>query len=308
MICLLALIVFSILGIFSVRYRKLAIEAIGCVFHRMTLRPCQSGMDKKLRSNLVAAISKKNVKLAKFVVKRFEVISWFFTVLMILSIFFSLQGLYFYVLYGNCNGLGSNEFCVFDVLNPKDDSSSCSDPSMINNDIEIVYPTVDDELIIGPNDAKVTIIEFGCYSCPYTRTAEPVVKEILQEYEDKIKYAYRDFPLPTHDNADLAANAAQCAKEQNNFWEYHNLIFAEEFENINNNTLIDLSSSLDMNEEQFSECLNTKKYNDDVQKDFNDGQLAGVYGTPTFFINDEIIVGPKPFRYFKNIIDKELKK
>ena len=86
MICLVALVVFSILGIFSVRYRKLAANAVDCVFRRITFRPCQSGMDQQLRSKLIATISKKNVNLAKFVVKRFEVISWIFTALFILSI------------------------------------------------------------------------------------------------------------------------------------------------------------------------------------------------------------------------------
>jgi len=113
MICLISLVVFAILGIFSVKYRKLAAKAFDCVFRRMTLRSCQSGLDQQVRSSVISFFSKRNVKAAKFVVKYFEIISWFFTILMILSMFFAARGVYYYVVYGNCNGQGSDEFCVF---------------------------------------------------------------------------------------------------------------------------------------------------------------------------------------------------
>jgi hypothetical protein len=309
MICLVALVVFSILGIFSVRYRKLAANAVDCVFRRITFRPCQSGMDQQLRSKLIATISKKNVNLAKFVVKRFEVISWIFTALFILSIIFSARGIYFYAVYGNCNGQDSNDFCVFDALNPSEDHSSCSDPSVITNDIEFIAPSINEkDPYLGSKDAKVTIIEFGCYTCPFTKKANPVVKQITEHYGDKIMYVFKDFPLPTHDNANLVSNAAMCAKSEGFFWEYHDMLFSTDIELYDIETLSNLASSFDLDEEQFSICLENNEFNDLIIKDFEEGTSAGVYGTPTFFINDLVVVGPKPFRYFKNIIDKELKK
>ena len=309
MICLVALVVFSILGIFSVRYRKLAANAVDCVFRRITFRPCQSGMDQQLRSKLIATISKKNVNLAKFVVKRFEVISWIFTALFILSIIFSARGIYFYAVYGNCNGQDSNDFCVFDALNPNEDHSSCSDPSVVNNTVEFIAPSVkENELYLGSKNAKVTIIEFGCYTCPFTKKADSVVKQIINHYDDKIMYVYKDFPLPTHQNANLASNAAMCAQSQDSYWSYHDLMFENEFESINNEILIGLATELNLNVTEFSTCLNELKFNQKINSDFEEGTLAGVYGTPTIFINNVVVVGPKPFRYFKNIIDSELKK
>ena len=309
MICLVALVVFSVLGIFSVRYRKLAIKAVDCVFRRVTFRPCQSGMDQQLRSKLVATISKKNVNLAKFVVKHFEVLSWIFTAIFILSIFFSARGIYFYAVYGNCNGQDSNDFCVFDALNPVEDHSSCSDPSVITGDVEFTVPTVNEnDLILGSKDAKVSIIEFGCYTCPFTKKANPVVTEILEKYDGKILYVYKDFPLPTHQNANLASNAVMCANNQDLYWSYHNLLFESAFEQINADDLMNIASTLNLNMTDFEYCLSEMRFNQDVNNDFEEGTSAGVYGTPTFFINGVVVVGPKPFRYFKNIIDNELKK
>ena len=306
--CLVALIVFGILGIFSVKYRKLAMTAFDCVFRRITLRPCQSGMDRKLKNKLVGLMSRKNVKLARFVVKRFELISWLFTILLILSIFFSARGIYFYVVYGNCNGENSDSFCVFDALHPEQEVGVCGDTSLGTGSEEIILPTVDDDPSIGPDDAKVTFIQFGCYGCHYTKQAEPVVREILEKYEGKIKFVYRDFPLPSHENSMLRSLASDCALEQNKFWEYHNLLFDEHVEhNFDIEMAFDIASQLNLDNEQFNSCLESQKYLDEVNKDFEDGKKAGVYGTPTFFITDQVVVGPKPFRYFSNIIDNELK-
>ena len=135
-------------------------------------------------------------------------------------------------------------------------------------------------------------------------------KEKLKEkYKDDIKFVYRDFPLPTHANSMLRALSANCALEQNKFWDYHNLLFDEHFEHdFDFDMAVDIANELNLDELQFTECLETEKYLGEVNKDFEDGKKAGVYGTPTFFINDVIVVGPKPLRYFSNIIDNELKK
>jgi len=303
MICLIALIVAGILGIFSVRYRKLATEAFDCVFRRITLRPCTSGLDRRLKNKIVGAVSRKHIGLAKFIVKYFEILSWFFTILLITSLFFSARGIYFYVVYGNCNG-DQGGFCVFDALNPQDQSTTCEDPNLIPDNQINIKPTADDDPSLGPEDAKVTIIEFGCFSCPYTREAEPTVQKILEKYEGKIKFVHRDFPLPNHDNSRLMAKAAYCADQQGKFWAYHDLLFTYAGE-IKKENLLNL---IPLDGEDFYNCLESEEAEQEITKDFEDGKLAGVYGTPTFFINDVVVVGPKPLRYVSNIIDKELKK
>lgn len=307
MICLIALVVFGILGIFSVGHRKIAAKAFDCVFRRVTLRPCNSGLDQQLKTGIIVFFSKKNVGAAKFVARHFETLSWVFTVLMLVSIFFSAQGIYYYVLYGNCNGANSDEFCVFDALNPNKDASVCSDPS-ISKPNATKSPNIDDDPSLWPSDAKVIIIEFGCFSCPYTKKAEPVVKEILQAYGNKILFVYRDFHIPTHPGSEIRAGAAQCANEQEKYWEYRDLLFERQEENITRETLIEMASFLGLDAVSFSGCLDSGRYANETEKDFQDGIDAGVYGTPTFFINKEVVVGPKPFPYFRNIIEKELKK
>lgn len=307
MICLIALVVFSVLGIFSASHRKIAAKAFDCVFRRVTLRPCNSGLDQQLRSGIIAFFSKKNVRAARFVAKHFEIISWLFTIIMVVSLFYSLLGVYNYVIYGNCNGAGSDQFCVFDALNPGKDTTVCSDPSMAKPNAT-QKPGIDDDPSIGPKDAKVTIIEFGCFSCPFTKQAEPVVKEILKKYDGKVLYVYRDFHIPTHPGSEIRASAAQCANDQGKYWEYRDLLFEKQDENITNERLIGFAAGLGLDMDRFSSCLASDKYRNETYKDFEDGKLAGVYGTPTFFINEEVVVGPKPFLYFRNILNKELKK
>ena len=114
MICFIALIVFGILGIFSATHRKMAKEAFDCVFRRLTLKPCESGLDKRMKSHITGVLMRRNQKIAKFTYKNFEAISWLFTILMVFSIVFSGIGIYNYVAYGNCNGPHSDEFCIFD--------------------------------------------------------------------------------------------------------------------------------------------------------------------------------------------------
>ncbi|MBT3416719.1 hypothetical protein HON86_00540 [Candidatus Woesearchaeota archaeon] len=136
MICLLSLIVFGILAIFSASYRPLAKEAFDCVFRRMTLRKCQSGLDVKVKSKIVGRLIGKSTKLAKGVHKYFEVISWFFVILFFVSLFFSGQALYNVIVYDNCNGISEGDevpgYCIItgegggDVVD--EEIVSCEDP------------------------------------------------------------------------------------------------------------------------------------------------------------------------------------
>lgn len=112
MICLIALFVFGVLSIFSVRYRNIAKEAFDCVFRRVTFRPCTSGLDKRLKSKITGKLMKRSPRAAGQVYKHFELISWFFTVLMIVSLLLSARGVYYLARYGNCNG-PEGGICIF---------------------------------------------------------------------------------------------------------------------------------------------------------------------------------------------------
>jgi predicted DsbA family dithiol-disulfide isomerase len=308
MICIIALIVFSIMGIFSVTYRQLAAKAFDCVFRRLTLRPCQSGLDRQVKTSIISFFSKKNVKIARFVAKYFEILSWTFLIIMIVSMFFTAQGIYNYVVYGNCNGQNSTGICVYDLLNPLKQQSTgvCTDPSMAIQKITGLPKIAINDPSIGPKDAKVTIVEFGCFSCPNTKLAEPTVKQLLKKYNGKVRFVYKDFPLPNHNDSATMALAAACAQDQGKYWEYHDVLFGLQGKAVTNELLIDEAKSLGMDSLKFSSCLNNKKYLNQTEGEFNEGLKIGIYGTPTFFINNRSVVGPSPYPYFRNIIDDEL--
>lgn len=123
MICLIALVVFAVLGIFSSTHRVLAKEAFDCVFRRMTLRKCESGLDKRLKSQITGKLMRKAPRLAGFTYKNFELISWAFTILLVVSLVYSGHSLYNYVKYGNCYGKSSDENCIFNAFVEKKDST-----------------------------------------------------------------------------------------------------------------------------------------------------------------------------------------
>jgi len=123
MICVIALVVFAFLGLISAKYRAYFFEALDCVFRKVTLRKCTTSFDKKMKMKVTTRLSGLNKSVGGFVFKHFETISWIFTILMILSMIWSLYvgvtGVYNWVAYGNCNGPNSIELCVLNNLTGK---------------------------------------------------------------------------------------------------------------------------------------------------------------------------------------------
>jgi protein-disulfide isomerase len=225
-------------------------------------------------------------------------------------LFFIGQGVYNYAVYGNCNGKNSTQFCIFDPLGTNTPSNVsgevCAVPGMHNATLTRPEINLEHEVYRGDVNASVTIIEFGCYSCHYTGLAEPTVKKIIDKYDGKILYVYIDFPLSlTHENALLAAEAAHCALDQGKYWEYRDYLFANQPKQYYDD-LIKYAEELDLNAKDFKKCLDDKKYADIVNENYNVGIESGISVTPTFFINDQTIVGAKDYKEFKNIINKEL--
>lgn len=114
--CLIALVVFGILGVFSAAQREIAKEAFDCVFKRLRFKPCESGLDKRLKSQVIGKLMKKSPRLARFGFQHFEVISWVFTFLMFTSTIYTGIGMYNFVMYGNCHGENSQEECIYEGL------------------------------------------------------------------------------------------------------------------------------------------------------------------------------------------------
>lgn len=179
-----------------------------------------------------------------------------------------------------------------------------------NADANTAAVSADDDPSIGPENASVTIIEFSDFQCPFCTKAEPVISQILENYKGKVRFVYRDFPLSFHQYAQKAAEASECADEQGKFWKYHDTLFEKQSEWSSEGVakLKEYAADLGLNAEQFNKCLDSGKYASEVQKDFTDGQEAGVSGTPAFFINGKALVGAQPFEAFQQIIEQELSK
>ncbi len=167
----------------------------------------------------------------------------------------------------------------------------------------------------GSEDAPVTIVEFSDYQCPFCRRAfEDAVAGIRKDYVDtgKVKLYYKDFPLSFHPDAPAAANAARCAGEQGKYFDMHDKIYAGQGSAdlgtvaINASVYGTYAKELGLNEAQFKTCVDTNKYAAQIQDDLNQGIAAGVSGTPTFFVNNQQIVGAQPYAVLKQAIDAEL--
>lgn len=159
----------------------------------------------------------------------------------------------------------------------------------------------------GPDDAPVTIVEFSDFQCPYCERFFLETYPLLKaNFGDKIRFVYRDFPLfQIHPNATEAAYAANCAFEQDKYWEYHDVLFNNQ-DKLATADLIVHAEDLGMDTEAFQECLQSGRYSEKVSRDYTDGVNLGVSGTPTFFINGKPLVGAQPYQIFADRINAEL--
>jgi protein-disulfide isomerase len=314
-VCIIALVVFGILSIFSATHRPLAKEAFDCVFRKITLRPCNTGLDKRLKAIASIKAMKYNKTAGKFINKHFETISMALTIIMIASFFYGAYGIYNFILYGNCNGQDSTAACYlnpetyisngwFDWIFPK------------NKNPENLKPVKTEGLpTIGNENAKIKIVEVGCFTCPYTKAAEPIVEEMLDKYKDKISFSFKYLPIPSHPYSFDAAIAAECGREQGKFWELKKLLFEnqESCSNLQDTKQLKehyyiYAEKAGLNIESFKQCLESKKYNSFIEKQKQESIEAGIYATPTFYINDKAIVSPKTKEEIFKIIDEELAK
>jgi protein-disulfide isomerase len=176
--------------------------------------------------------------------------------------------------------------------------------------------SVDDDPSLGPADAPVTIVEFSDFQCPYcARFQSDTLPQILSNYGDRVRFVYRDFPLVSiHQYALKAAEAADCANEQGQYWPYHDLLFKNQSA-LDDASLKGYAASLGLDTGVFNQCLDTDKYRSEIQKDEQDGIAAGVQGTPAFaigvskgqLVHASLIFGAYPYPTFQAHIEAALK-
>jgi predicted DsbA family dithiol-disulfide isomerase len=143
----------------------------------------------------------------------------------------------------------------------------------------------------GPDDARVTIVEFSDFQCPYCQRATPILDEIVARYPEDVRVVYRHLPLDSiHPEARASAEASACAHEGGKFWEYHDLLFA------NNRALAPeqlrgYAEQVGLDVEAFDACMETRRHAAAVQADVLEAQSIGITGTPAFVVNGIVVFG-----------------
>ena len=171
-----------------------------------------------------------------------------------------------------------------------------------------VKVSIDDDAVLGDENAKVTMIEFSDYECPFCgRHFEQTYPQIKKEYIDtgKVKLVFRDFPLSFHPQAQKAAEAAECAGEQGKYFEMHDKLYSNQ-ESLSVDNYKKWAKEIGLDTAKFNDCLDSGKMASEIAKDMADGTSYGVKGTPGFFINGKPVSGAQPFSVFKQAIDAEL--
>jgi NhaA family Na+:H+ antiporter len=171
---------------------------------------------------------------------------------------------------------------------------------------KLTEPVSEQDHVLGPADAPVTLVEYGDLECPYCRQVNPVIHELRRRLGGRVRYVFRHFPMRTsHVHAQLAAEATEAAGAQGKFWEMQELIL-EHQDRLDESHLIEYAAELDLDVERFQQDLDQHVHADRVRGDFHSGVLSGVNGTPSFFINGSRYDGAWDLESLIEAIEKPL--
>jgi protein-disulfide isomerase len=163
-----------------------------------------------------------------------------------------------------------------------------------------------DVTAFGPENAKVTIVEFSDFQCPFCSRAASAVETVREKYKDKVRFVFRQFPLSFHQNAHTAAEASLAAKAQGKFWEFHDKMFADQ-QKLDRASLENTAKELGLNVAQFKKDLDEKKWVQAVDAEQKLGEEVAVDGTPTMFLNGKRVANPTDTAALTKEIDDALK-
>ena len=177
-------------------------------------------------------------------------------------------------------------------------------PTLLEDPIPL---TIDGAPSKGPANAKITLVEFSDFECPFCSKAAARVEAIVKAYPKDIRLVYKHYPLATHPHAKMAAAASIAALNQDKFWQMHDKLFTN-FNRLNESSVAQIAKDLGLDMTRFQADLASAKAKEIVAKDLADGDKAQITGTPTFFINGRRYNGPLEMVVLKPILDAELKR
>jgi protein-disulfide isomerase len=284
------------MSIFSAKYRPLAKEGLRCVFRTLTFKPCDTGLDDRIKAEMVSGMLRRSPRAARFLNVHFTLLSWVFIILTLASFAYSAYGLYNFYFYGNCDGPESTGACIINDIT--------GDYGRFSHPTELVPPNSTDGITSGNSSASVTIIEFGCFTCPYTGKAESTVKELLSKND--IFYVFKPFPLPNHNNSYETAVAVLCANKQGKQWELRQAVFAQQgvCEAEGGPAIKELAKDAGLDMTAFNKCFDNNETGSDLDRYIQQGKDAHIYATPTFFVNGKPVVGPQSLAEFEKLISE----
>lgn len=205
---------------------------------------------------------------------------------------------------GGSAGLSSGTVAgTTNLVNTNTAAPAPSAPAPSGGNLAAVSPVTDADHIRGNKNAKVTLIEYSDFECPFCKRHKPTLDQLLSQYDGDVRLVYRHFPLTSiHPNAQKSAEASECAGEQGKFWEYHDILF-DNAPALAPANLKSYAGQLGLNQSQFDSCLDGGKFASLVSKQASEAQRAGITGTPGTFVNDQLVRGAFPISQFQQIID-----
>lgn len=198
---------------------------------------------------------------------------------------------------GNTNSSGSA---------PTPTPTPAAAPPPPSGDVSKVSAITDGDYVRGDKNAEITLIEYSDFQCPFCSRHAPTIASLLEQYDGKVNFVYRHFPLNSiHPNAQKSAEAFECAGEQGKPWEMHDLLFANQSA-LGISNLKTYAGQLGLSQGQFDSCLDDGKYASKVNAQAQEAQASGISGTPGTWVAGQLVKGAYPIATFTQIIDAAL--
>src|SRR3954447_15377307 len=178
------------------------------------------------------------------------------------------------------------------------------EPKLLDDPVAI--PTLGSP-VMGPANARVTLVEFSDFQCPYCSKAVEKINAVLKAYPNDVKLIFKQFPLDSHPQAQISAQAALSAHQQGKFWALHDVMFANK-NSLSRKSILGWASGIGLDMKRFESDLDSDAIKKTVARDLTDGEKAGVEGTPTVFINGQRYNGELALDAIRPVIDGELKR